>query len=159
MYWEPGQMAEEDGKVTLAQKNAVSCILAHDKLVGVLHHHIIENYSDAKIDLLYGYNVDPISFSTVNDKDSKQEDDDVKLRVSKCEDMSSNNNKHVASQDSEELCNVDESYKVTTNFLIGADGSAQTIANAMEEFDMNHYSKLIPATVYLHQSPSVPHDV
>eukprot|EP00957_Ditylum_brightwellii_P129612 9887443-Ditylum_brightwellii.AAC.1 len=137
-------MAENDGKVTLAQKRVVSCILVHDKFVGLLHHHIIENYSAAKIDLLYGYNMDPISFGMVNDKDSEQEDDVVKLCVSKCEGMSSNDNKYIASQDSEELCFIDESYEVTTHVLIGADGSAQTIANAMEEFDMNHYSELNP---------------
>jgi len=146
--WQPGKTDVEDGTITPAKKDVVSRVLARDKLVGVLHHHIVKNYADANIDLLYGYEVDLMSFGNDDDDDDTEENDVVKVRVSKCEDVASsssnNNNQYIASQDAEELCNVDDSYEVTTNFLIGADGSARTIANAMEEYDVNRYTELNP---------------
>jgi kynurenine 3-monooxygenase len=131
--------------------------------VGLLHYHIVEKYADATIDLLYGYDVEPVSFGN-NDSDDKKEDDFVTVRISKCEDTSSensntearteNSNTYVASQDSEQLCSVDGfSLETTTKLLIGADGSARTVANAMERFDAERISKLNPIQRLFAEAP------
>lgn len=137
--WVPGATKIEDGKETPAKKDVMSRILPRDKLVGLLHLHIVENYSDASIDMLYGFEVDPISFGS-------DDDDIVRVRISKCEEVSNNgstsDNEPIASQDADQLCDVDTSQLVTTKLLIGADGSARTVANAMEHFDANRFSKL-----------------
>ena len=129
--WAPGKTNVEDGNITPSKKDVTSRVLARDKLVGVLYYHILDNYSNANIDLLYGYQVEPISFGT-------DEDDFVKVKISKCID----NEEQKQSQDSNEECDVDSSpQQVTTKLLIGADGSARTVANAMEKFDMERYSQ------------------
>jgi kynurenine 3-monooxygenase len=127
--WAPGKTNIEDGNITPSKKDVTSRVLARDKLVGVLYYHILENYSNANIDLLYGYQVEPISFGT-------DEDDFVKVKISKCIDNEGQ------SQYSNEECDVDsDPQQVTTKLLIGADGSARTVANAMEKFDMERYSQ------------------
>ena len=133
--WQPGKTAVEDGRITPSRKGVVSRILARDRLVSVLHHHIIENYGESNIDLLYGYEVEPMSFG--DDKD-----DQVTVRVSKCEDISDSSSV-IPSQEAEEECDVDESsVVVTTKLLVGADGSARTVANAMERVDRARFEGL-----------------
>ena len=115
--WEPGQTKEEDGKVTLVNKSVTSRVLPRDKLVSVLKKVIEDRYGDI-IDLKYGYQVDPISFGD-------EEGSSVELQVSRCIPISSSD---------DEECDVESSSRtISTNFLIGADGAARTIANAMEE--------------------------
>ena len=140
--WSPGQTQVDEGKTTPAKKGTVTRILARDKLVGVLYHHLIKNYiqtQKASIDLLYGYQVEPLSLG------EKDFDDDelVRVRIVKCEETKPDlaGKEYVASQDSDVQCNVDLSKEVTTNFLIGADGAARTIANAMEAFDKERRTK------------------
>ena len=143
--WQPGMTNVEDGRITPANKDPPSRVLARDKLVGVLHEHLVENYimkQNATIDLLYGYQIDPISFGTTKD-------DMVKVRITKCEDVpepvstsSSTSASYQASQESEQLCNVDDYVEATTNFLIGCDGASRTVARAMEETDSERYNKL-----------------
>lgn len=149
--WQPGMTKIEDSKITPAKKDVVSRVLPRDKLVGLLYHHIVEKYADANIDLLYGYDVEPMSFGNDDDK----EEDFVTVRITKCEEVSSSSESntkagtsdgtHAASQDSEQLCSIDGfSLSTTTKLLIGADGSARTVANAMERFDAKRISKLNP---------------
>ena len=138
--WQPGKTKVEDGRITPARKEVTSRILARDKLVGVLYHHILDNYAKSNIDLLYGYEVEPLYFGT-------SESDLVSVRISKCEDVSTNddnNNQYVSSDEAEELCDVDSFKVAKTKLLIGADGSARTVANAMEKFDKERFSKLNP---------------
>jgi kynurenine 3-monooxygenase len=149
--WQPGMTNVQDGKITPAKKDVVSRVLPRDKLVGLLHHHIVEKYADANIDLLYGYDVEPMSFGNDDDK----EQDFVTVRISKCKGASSSSESnteaetddgtYAASQDSEQLCSADGfSLLATTKLLIGADGSARTVANTMERFDAQRISKLNP---------------
>jgi len=115
--WEPGQTREEDGKITLVNKSVTSRVLPRDKLVSVLKKVIEDRYGDI-IDLKYGHQVDPISFGDEGGSP-------VQLQVSRCIPLSSSD---------DEECDVESSSRtITTNFLIGADGAARTIANAMEE--------------------------
>lgn len=69
--WEPGLTNEEDGKITLSNKEVTSRILPRDKLVSVLKNIIDTKYMDL-IDLRYGFQVDPISFG--NDYDKGEEE-------------------------------------------------------------------------------------
>ncbi|KAL3930847.1 MAG: hypothetical protein SGBAC_011584 [Bacillariaceae sp.] len=120
--WQPGMTKVEDGNITPANKDIVSRILPRDKLVGVLHEHLVKNYADYNIDLLYGYEVEPISF--------ENDDDDVKVAiVSQC------------SGDSSASVSIHPS---KTKFLLGADGSARTIANSMEEADAKRIASINP---------------
>ena len=53
-------------------------VLPHDKLVGVLHQHVLENYA-TRIDLSFGYEVTPIDFDA---------GDGVVVQLTKCRDDS-----------------------------------------------------------------------
>jgi len=134
-----------------------------------LHEHLVQNYIQkqaANIDLLYGYQVGPVDFGS--DIQSA-----VKVQITKCEDIqcdveedeeetTTTNSKgdtskvkpikkkkrkivkYEASQDSQQICNVDEYVMATTNFLIGADGAARTVASAMEAADQKRVQKMNP---------------
>ena len=139
--WAPGKTKVEEGRITPARKTVASRVLPRDKLVGVLYHHLVENYvsetnNTTNIDLLYGYEVDPISFG--NDKDSE---DFVTVRISKCADLAPNEDDD---NDDEETCDVDSYELATAKLLIGADGSARTVANAMERIDAERVQNLNP---------------
>lgn len=134
--WEPGKTKEEDGKITLSDKAVTSRILPRDKLVSVLKQVIEEKYGDV-IELRYGYQVDPISFGNEKESESKVSDDEppVTLQVSRCIPVTS------SSGGEGEECSIENdeaSRTVQTNFLVGADGAARTIANAMEENDIKY---------------------
>mmetsp|Transcript_14518 Transcript_14518/g.20493 ORF Transcript_14518/g.20493 Transcript_14518/m.20493 type:complete len:636 (-) Transcript_14518:149-2056(-) len=153
--WQPGATKVEDGRITPAKKDVVSRVLPRDKLVGVLYHHILENYAHANIDLLYGYQVDPISFESAQDG----VEDCVTVQISKCEDILTKENAadgdktYAASQESDQLCDVDSFTLSTTKLLIGADGSARTVANAMERMDEDRISKINPLLRPFAQKP------
>jgi kynurenine 3-monooxygenase len=147
--WQPGQTKVEDGRTTISYKDPPSRVLARDKLVGLLHEHLVEQYihkTNATIDLLYGYEIDPVSFGI----DHGSEDDKlVKVRITKCENLivvgsssEQQNPSYEASQDSQQVCNVDDYVEATTNFLIGADGASRTVAKAMEEADTQRFNQL-----------------
>lgn len=137
--WQPGKTKVEEGRITPAKKDVVSRILPRDKLVGLLHHHIVDNYLESNnIDLLYGYQVEPLCFGD-------KEKDYVTVQISKCKSYNTNTTSQVvASQDSEETCDVESGITATTKLLIGADGSARTVANAMEKFDKDRLQKTSP---------------
>lgn len=132
--WAPGKTKEEDGRITMSNKEVTSQVLARDKLVGVLKQVIETRYNDV-IELKYGYQVDPISFG--NDGVTSDAEDDasgppVKLQVSLCTPLSSDGDIEECSIENE------KPRKITTQFLIGADGAARSIANAMEASDVEY---------------------
>jgi len=138
--WQPSMTRPEDGKVTPAKKAVVSRVLARDKLVGLLYHHIVEKYANASIDLLYGYEIEPLDFY------GDEKNDSVTVRISACGDILSitPDPAYVPSQESDVLCDADESWSVSTSLLVGADGSARTIANTMETVDSARWEGLSP---------------
>jgi hypothetical protein len=78
--------------------------------------------------------------------DDDEVEDFVTVRISK--------STYAASQDSEQLCSVDGfSIATTIKLLIGADGSARTVANAMERFDAERISKLNPIQSLFAEKP------
>lgn len=140
--WAPGKSNEEDSNIKMANKTVTSRVLARDKLVGVLKQVIERDYSDV-IELKYGYQVDPISFGNEGDDEVEGGDDGlpVVLHVSQCIPLSTS-----ASSDEAEECSIENADAtptiISTNFLIGSDGAARTIANAMEANDIKHQSKM-----------------
>jgi len=133
--WATGKSNEEDGTVILSDiKSVPSRVLARDKLVGVLQKVIEERYSDV-IELKFGWQVDPISFGNEEMEEvlqnytgveGRSSGPPVKLQISQCNPAGEANE-----------CSIDDnasrqSTTITADFLIGADGAARTIANAME---------------------------
>lgn len=137
--WQPGMTKVEDGRITPARKDVTSRVLARDKLVGVLYHHLFHNYSKANIDLLYGYQVEPTSFGTNNQEGGE---DYVTVQISKCteEDISGT----TPNSEEDETCTVDSFHVSTTKLLIGSDGSARTVANVMEALDAQRITNTNP---------------
>jgi kynurenine 3-monooxygenase len=131
--WSPGKMGEDESKITMSNKEVTSRVLARDKLVAVLKKVIETRYNDV-IELKYGYQVDPISFGGETASDTTTEEEGsgppVQLQVSQCTPVE-------PSKSDIEECSIEDAQprKVTTEFLIGADGAARTIANAMETND------------------------
>ncbi len=132
-------------------------VLPRDKLVGVLHQVVINKYSE-NIDLNYGYEIVPEDFEANGNSA-------VKIRVSKCQDemdrqmpSSSSISTQTSSSNEDgdepsELCDVDNSFVVTTNFLIAADGTARTVANEMEKSDKARWEALNPVQKLIAQKP------
>jgi len=128
--WPPGKTAEEDGAMRLSDKAVTSRVLPRDKLVSVLKGVIEARYGDV-VELRYGYQVDPVSFGNDPGGPDAAPGPPVELLVSRCIPIASS-----SSDDDGEECSVDGDgawpTTVTTDFLIGTDGAARTIANAME---------------------------
>lgn len=142
--WQPGT-GNGEGVITPAKKDVTSRIIARDRLVGVLHHYFLDNYANnnPNIDVLYGHEVQVLSF----DEEAKNRKDSVvKVQIVQCveeQDVLNNPKSYVASQEvGDELCDVESARTVTASLLIGADGSARTIANSMEEYDKNEKSSM-----------------
>ena len=142
--WQPGT-GNSEGVITPAAKEVTSRIIARDKLVGVFHHYFLDNYAknNPNVDVLYGHEVQVLSF----DEEAKNQNESVaKVQIVQCveeQDVLNNPNTYVASQEvGDELCDVESARTVTTSMLIGADGSARTIANSMEEYDKNKKSSM-----------------
>jgi 2-polyprenyl-6-methoxyphenol hydroxylase-like FAD-dependent oxidoreductase len=136
--WSPGKSREEDGVVRLSSEKLVETrVLARDKLVGTLLEVIQTRYADV-IEVKHGYQVDPVSFG--------YDGAPVKLAVSQC----------IPIKDSEE-CSIDldklSPTIITADFLIGADGAARTIANAMERNDIQERKQLNPIRRMLSVKP------
>lgn len=133
--WQPGAKAEEGVERLAADKPTTTQVLPRDKLVGVLYKHIMDNYAD-QVELNYEYQIMPTSFGD-NDDDDSAGASSVTLAVSKCSPIDGKS----STQNPEAECEVDTYQTVTANFLIGADGAARGIANAMEEKDVERRSK------------------
>jgi kynurenine 3-monooxygenase len=106
--WTP--QSEEGMERILTDRKFTPMVLPRDKLVSVLHQHIVDNYS-TRVDLNYGYQVRPQDFSAGDDGTS------VVVQIAK--------------MGADEQSWTD----VSANLVIAADGSARTFANQMEQED------------------------
>ena len=137
--WQPeGPEEGVENIFSKKDKRTTTQVLPRDKLVGVLHSHICENYSD-RIILEYGYELAPLDFDYKNGTQ-------VLIQVSKCSDEVARMNPSVVKVATEEpvdvLCDTDSAQEVATNLLIAADGTVRTIANAIQELDEKKYAKM-----------------
>jgi 2-polyprenyl-6-methoxyphenol hydroxylase-like FAD-dependent oxidoreductase len=103
--------------------------LPRDKLASALYDHILEHYR-SQIKLHYNYRVDPIDFEYSNDGV-------VLLEISPC------NNACLDSSQAGVQKKVSKT-RATTNFLIGADGPARTVANKMEDVERVERQSMTP---------------
>lgn len=144
--WSPESGAEDGVERIFTDRPVMTQVLPRDKLVGVLHKHVLDKYSD-RIELNYGYEVMPLDFAANGNTA-------VKLKVSKCKASSGSasdrqNPASIAASlekegdESSELCDVDtDSFTITSNLVIAADGTARTVANEMENNDKDRWGKL-----------------
>jgi len=134
--WAPGKSGEEDSNIRMANKAVTSQVLPRDKLVGVLKEAIEGRYGDL-VELRYGWQVDPVSFGNEGEEEVVEGSvggPPVTLQISRCIPVASS-----VEGDGEE-CSIEgddvNPATITTDFLIGSDGAARTIANAMETNDL-----------------------
>ncbi|KAL3766263.1 hypothetical protein ACHAW5_008209 [Stephanodiscus triporus] len=134
MDWSP-DAGPDDGVVRIfADRPVATQVLPRDKLVGVLHRHILQNY-DGMIDLVYRTEVTPIDF----DHDGGSS---VLIGISNCDDSAASSPRGAPSNDvgmqsmsGESTCDVDDLELIRTKLLIAADGTQRTIANEMVKAD------------------------
>ena len=126
--WEPDGPEEGVERIfTKKDKKVTAQILPRDKLVGVIHQHILDNYKD-RITLHYGYELRPIEFHLTNGSQ-------VLVEICKC----------AKNEDSPAVeCDVDNPVRVATDLLVAADGTVRTIANEMEQMDSARKSRMNP---------------
>ncbi|KAL7551067.1 hypothetical protein ACHAWF_016799, partial [Thalassiosira exigua] len=129
MDWAPDAGPDEGVERIFTDRPVSTQVLPRDKLVGVLHEHILQRYP-GRIDIEYKKEVTPIDFE--NDGGSS-----VLISVSNCTtDFLRDTPSNVAQTMSEEsLCDVDGSELKATKVLVAADGTQRTIANEMEKAD------------------------
>lgn len=128
--WAPE--SKEGVERILSDRPVTTQVLPRDKLVGVLHKHVMDNYSD-RIELNYGYEVTPVDFCA-GDGTS------VVVQVTKCAEDETFSPKY----NPDKLCDAAEPLVVTTNLLIAADGTSRTIANQMEQEDKKERESMNP---------------
>jgi kynurenine 3-monooxygenase len=116
--WTP--QAKEGAVRMLTNRKFTTHVLPRDKLVSVLHKHIVDNYSD-QIELNYGYQVEPVDFSSGSDGTV------VIVKTSNCQGETIDDLER----------EIDDSFSlVSSNLVIAADGSARIFANQMEQDDI-----------------------
>ena len=139
--WSP-ESSEEGTERIFTDRPVDTQVLPRDKLVAVLYQHILHNYA-TQIELNYGYKVEPLDFAA---GDGTQ----VVIQVSKCELDTTRDNPTTTllgtnnKGEPDKSCIVDETFVVSTNLLIAADGTARTIANRMEDDDRAKRNKMNP---------------
>ena len=146
--WQPGSDQGVERIFDATEKRNVTQVLPRDKLVGCLYQHILEQYSD-RIELKYGYEVHPIDLNHHHPlKNNNNNNGGVLLEVAQCQDdeIARMNPSSVKTASSETpvdvLCRTDTTQIISTGFLIAADGTVRTIANAMEQADRKRYDKI-----------------
>lgn len=137
--WAPD--ADEGVERIFEDRKVQTQVLPRDKLVGVLHKHIIENYS-GRIELNYGFEIEPLDFGT-------ETGGAVFVRATKCSPdtavLASSVEKTPEEQQEDTLCDPSlGSSVISSDLLIAADGTVRTIANAIQDKDEKRYRKMNP---------------
>ena len=122
MDWAPDAGPEAGVERLFVDRPVNTQVLPRDKLVGVLHQHILRNY-DGKIDLQYQKEVTPIEFDN-------EDGSSVLIGVSSCDSANT-----IGMKLDDTLCDVDRFELISTKLLIGSDGTQRNIANAMVKAD------------------------
>ena len=135
--WSPESGAEDGVERIFTDRPVMTQVLPRDKLVGVLHKHVLENYAH-QIELNYGYEVYPQDFAA-------DENTAVRLTVAKCDSAERKNpsaSAKTGGDEKSEICDVDDTFDITANLVIAADGTARTVANAMEQSDVDKFKTM-----------------
>jgi kynurenine 3-monooxygenase len=138
--WPPDSKEGVERVFSNKEKLVTTQVLPRDKLVGVLHQHILEHFVD-QIELNYGYELQPLDFGYA---DGSQ----VLLQVSKCTEEVVRMNPSAVMTATEEtvdvVCDTDSSFQIATDLLIAADGTVRTVANAMAKEDKKRFAAMNP---------------
>ena len=136
--WSPESDSEDGVERIFTDRPCSTQVLPRDKLVGVMHQHILNNYND-RIELNYGYEIQPEDFEADGNTA-------VRLTVSKCDSTERNNPAATATSEgvdeASDICDMDDIFSVTANLVIAADGTARTVANEMEKNDQARWDAL-----------------
>lgn len=128
--WAPD--SEEGVERIFEGRKFMTQVLPRDKLVAVLHQHIVENYSTDQIELNHGYEVVPVALDADGDGDAKK--DHALVDVFPCQGEKENNVE----------CQVEATERISTSLLIAADGTSRTVANYMEDSDKKEREAMNP---------------
>lgn len=115
-----------EGKETIrTDRKYVTQVLPRDKLVSILHRHVVQNYSE-QIELVYQSQVRPVEFEYHHHDRHRLSDN-----------TSDNPDTLLVPQVLVEVSHVDENdwKPILADLVIASDGSARTFANCMEELD------------------------
>lgn len=138
--WPPDSTEGVERIFTKSDKLVTTVVLPRDKLVGVLHQHILDNYA-GQIQMNYGYEVQPIDFEYKGGTS-------VLVAVAKCSDeiarLNPSSVKTASEEEADILCDIDTAKLISTNFLLAADGTVRTFANAMERADTEKRKEMNP---------------
>ena len=140
MDWAPDAGPDEGVERIFTDRPVMTQVLPRDKLVGVLHSHILANYPDT-IELNYGREVTPIDFD-------HEGGSSVYVAVSDCSsdvlhDMPSDVAQKVAKH-SLSLCDVDDLQLIRTELLVASDGTQRTVATEMARLDAEEHANMGP---------------
>ena len=148
--WAPD--ADEGVERIFTDRKVQTQVLPRDKLVGVLHKHIVDNYSN-QIELHCGMEVQPLDFGN-SDQSSGKGKGKVYVRATECGEgvaaLTASEEKTSSEQQEDVLCDPSlGSTIISADLLLAADGTVRTIANAiqekeeMERKDMNPIQRLL----------------
>ena len=140
----PPESKEGVERIFGAEKPVTTQVLPRDKLVGILHQDIVQKYADSIV-LHYNAQVEPLDF----DYQGSQK---VLLQVSQCEESNGGVNEGRSNpisssnsdKDDDVTCIADDSTLILADFVVAADGTVRTIANAMEALDEENLKKQNP---------------
>jgi kynurenine 3-monooxygenase len=134
--WSPESGGAEGVERIFTDRPVATQVLPRDKLVGVLHEHILQNYAD-QIELQYGKEVTAVNFAAGDDGNQ------VELQISLCQQPDETRNP-VPSEIAEAICDPDSAINISAKLLIAADGTSRTIANKIEEADKQRFAVMNP---------------
>jgi kynurenine 3-monooxygenase len=141
--WSPDSDSTEGAERIFNKKDKpyTTQVLPRDKLVSVLHQHIVDNYA-GRIELNYGYEVQPLDFSY-------QDNSGVLIQVAKCSTDNARLNpssvvKTATEKPIEMVCDTEHAIQMSAKLLIAADGTVRTVANAMEREDKKRFEAMNP---------------
>jgi 2-polyprenyl-6-methoxyphenol hydroxylase-like FAD-dependent oxidoreductase len=120
--WSPDAKEGTERIFNKRDKPYTTQVLPRDKLVSVMHQHILDNYAD-RIELNYGYEVQPLDFSY-------QDNSAVLIQVSKCSSeitrLNPSSVKTATEEQKDILCDTDSAFQVAAGLLIAADGTGKS---------------------------------
>lgn len=140
MDWAPDAVKYEDGvEKIFTDRPAVTEVIPRDKLVGVLHDFITDQYP-GRIQLNYQCEVEALEFggSAGNDHGTPSTPSTslpAVIQVTKCEEESQAHDPSACQDQPTRLCDVEGAATMTTDLLVAAEGSARTIASQIEAHD------------------------
>ena len=144
MDWAPDAIKYEDGVERIfTDRPAVTEVIPRDKLVGVLHDYITENYSD-RIQLNYQCEVEALDFggSVESDEGASLLPLPAVIQVMKCEEESQTHDPRTCQDQPKRLCDVESVMTLTTDLLVAAEGSARTIASQIEAQEQKKWEEM-----------------